>query len=107
MGKLNPNLEPIIDQVKAETIRQDKKWGADRNHHPVVWNAILTEETGEVAKEAVEFTFLEGALEQPEDSRPNVQDLRKDRLKKMQKELIQVAAVAIQAALSIEIDLNK
>ncbi len=37
-----------------ECDRQNKKWGANRGLDNHLWNTILTEETGEVAKEVLE-----------------------------------------------------
>jgi hypothetical protein len=77
-------MEKHIHNVKAECQKQDTKWGI-QNHNAVEWIAILTEEVGEAARESVDFHFgnREGAL---------------DRLKE---ELVQVAAVALQALESI------
>ncbi len=63
--------EIIILQIKEERLRQNEKWGEDRHLSPLLWNAILTEEVGEVAKEVLEKC-------------PSLRD-----------ELIQVAAVAL------------
>jgi hypothetical protein len=40
--------------VLAERKRQDKKWGANRHLSNLLWNAILSEEFGEAAKEVLE-----------------------------------------------------
>ena len=66
---------PLLDKVIEEIMRQDDKWGADRDLHPFCWNTILMEEVGEVSRAS-----LEGNDEE------NYRD-----------ELIQVAAVAMQA----------
>lgn len=72
-------IEEIIADVIAEMNRQDAKWG-DQSHHPILlWNAILGEETGEVAKAALE-----------------------NNLNELELELIQVAAVAIQFARAVQ-----
>lgn len=39
-----------LDDVLAERVKQDEKWGK-QDHEPAVWLAILMEEVGEVAKE--------------------------------------------------------
>lgn len=39
-----PALASVLDEMK----RQDIRWGADRDQHPFVWGAILTEEVGEL-----------------------------------------------------------
>jgi NTP pyrophosphatase (non-canonical NTP hydrolase) len=59
----------VMSEVISERNRQDQRWGV-QNHSDYKWLAILTEEVGEVARDALE-------------GRP-VYD-----------ELIQVAAVAI------------
>ena len=69
--------------VQSELQRQDIKWG-EQNHNAVEWIAILGEEFGEAAKEAVEFHY----------GRKGSEDLIE--------ELIQVAATAIQAAQSLQ-----
>lgn len=71
-----------LSLVQQEIQRQDKKWGA-QNHSILEWNAILGEEFGEVSQAAVETHFRGQAVEALLD------------------ELIQVAAVAIQAHASI------
>ncbi len=42
--------------IDIERNAQDHKWG-EQNHTPALWLAILTEEVGEVAKEAQEMAF--------------------------------------------------
>jgi hypothetical protein len=46
----------VVDEVLAEMVRQDRKWG-EQNHSPARWLAILAEEFGEVAKEVVGLTW--------------------------------------------------
>jgi len=72
----------IIDEVKVERTRQDKKWGV-QDHHPVEWMAILGEEYGEACKGAVEAHFA-GYAQTGDFSQ-------------YRKELIQVVGVAIAA----------
>ena len=43
-------------EVHRERLRQDAKWG-EQNHDPIVWSAILGEESGEFTKSALHFTF--------------------------------------------------
>ena len=69
-----------VADMLSEMDRQDAKWGANRRHTPFVWNAILQEEAGEFAQACLHFHF----------GGPHAVDLRK--------ELIQIAAVALQAA---------
>jgi Zn-finger protein len=78
-------MEKYIKKVLAECRRQDSKWGV-QNHNLVEWIAILTEETGEAAREAVDchFAHSESSIE------------------RLEEELIQVAAVVLQALQSID-----
>ena len=50
------NQTKIIAEIVVERQKQDEKWG-EQNHNPIEWSAILTEECGEVAKEALEYHF--------------------------------------------------
>ncbi len=71
--RVNAHMEKgIFAEVVSEMASQDKKWSPDRNLDPLLWNAILGEEVGEVSK-----AILEGD-------------------ENLRQELIQVAAVAIQ-----------
>lgn len=94
------NKTEITEQVHAEITRQDGLWGADRVHHPLQWLAILHEETGEVAKEIVNWEFAFDPNVSPQDYHklPQMQNMRK--------ELIQVAAVAMQFVNSIDLKLE-
>lgn len=47
-GQANP-----VEQILAERVRQDEKWG-EQNHNPFVWLSILIEEVGEVGKALIE-----------------------------------------------------
>lgn len=88
-----PVLDELFDmlgQALAEMHRQNRKWGAQRNHNPIEWGAILNEEVGEAAKDIVEGYFT---------GDPNK---RKAINARLVIELIQVAAVAMQAAASIK-----
>lgn len=75
-------MNSIINEVKKERQKQDAKWG-EQNHKPIEWVGILTEEVGEVAKEAVDFHFGDNLT----DSHQCIKNYRA--------ELIQVAAVAV------------
>lgn len=77
----------IIAEVQAEMERQIELWGV-QTHHPIKWQAILTEEVGEVAKAVVE-SWEQG----------NAPDEEKYRT-----ELIQCAAVAISALRSLKLN---
>lgn len=77
------NINAVLTMVANEIIKQDQKWGADREQHPFVWNAILTEEVGEYSQ----------AILQTEFGGPHAgQSLH---------EIIHVAAVALQIANSL------
>ena len=78
-------MEKYIEKVLAECRRQDSKWGM-QNHNLVEWIAILTEETGEAAREAVDCHFAHS----------------KSSIERLEEELIQVAAVVLQALQSID-----
>ncbi len=51
--KINPQHQVLVDIIE-ERNRQDKKWGAERDLDPLLWNAILGEEVGEVSKAILE-----------------------------------------------------
>jgi len=63
----------ILDKVSVERDRQDEKWGV-QGHAPMKWMTILMEEVGETSKAILEDKVLD-----------------------YEKELIQVAAVAVAA----------
>jgi len=71
-------MDEILQQVKYETERQQRKWG-QQDHKPFHWMTILMEEVGETAEASLEMQFD-----------PTWR-------KKYRKELIQVAAVAVSA----------
>ena len=48
----------ILNLIKKERERQDKKWGI-QNHNIFKWLAILSEEVGEVNKSALENNYQE------------------------------------------------
>ena len=75
------SVESILDAVIEERRRQDKKWGTNRQHHPVQWLAILIEEVGEANRAALEASFTDY------NRTGDYSDLRI--------ELIQVVAVAV------------
>lgn len=73
------DTHPEFRQIRAEILRQDEKWG-DQSGHPLpLWYTILGEEVGEVAQ---------AILQQKPDE--------------CLKELIQVAAVAVQMHAAIQ-----
>lgn len=91
-------MEYVLELVKKERQRQNEKWG-QQDHNAVEWISILTEEVGEASKEAVDFHFANG------DQDPHLKAgelLQRHRIENLRKELIQVAAVAVQAVESID-----
>lgn len=68
----------LMSEISHELERQHLKWGV-QDHEPLYWLGILVEEVGEVAQAMIE-------------NRP---------LSVVEKELIQVAAVAISAIASL------
>lgn len=84
---MDNRFEKIGQDIAAEILRQDQKFGADNSAHPLVWQSILLEEIGEVAQEINDADFS------PEELSGNYRT-----------ELIQVAAVAIQAVLNYDRD---
>lgn len=86
---LGTNMAPTFKEVLAEVNRQNQKWGAGRRLHPLEWLAILNEETGEASKDIVEGHFMADPVATPLEYH------------KAAYELVQVAAVALQAAASI------
>lgn len=84
--------EPVVHDIISERQRQDAKWGVQYHNLPE-WIAILTEEVGEASKEAVDYHFENDisdftAVRRKQSNKIRLQDFRK--------ELIQVAAVAVQ-----------
>ena len=64
-------MEDVLNLIRDERKRQDDKWGADRNLDNFFWLAILTEEVGETSEAILK------------------------NLPTSEKELVQVAAVAV------------
>lgn len=85
-------MENILNEIKGERQRQNAKWG-EQNHSIIEWQAILMEEVGEAAKEAVDYHFANGKINPHLKAGKNLQN---QRLIDYRKELIQVAAVAVQ-----------
>ena len=71
------NTALIYERIRNERAEQDLKWGV-QNHTPFKWLTILEEEVGEACKAALE-----------------------DNGNEYEKELIQVAAVAVAAIESL------
>lgn len=89
---MNTKLSQILAEIEAERAAQDAKWG-EQNHSPIEWAAILTEECGEVAKEALEYHFQQ---------KKKSAEWSAEKLQAYRKELIQVAAVAVAMIESLE-----
>lgn len=96
-------MENVLNLVKSERLRQNEKWGI-QDHNAVEWIAILTEEVGEASKEAVDFHFGNGEDNPKDEVSDKIQQMRIERLRL---ELVQVAAVAVQAVESIDRQLKK
>jgi len=79
----------ILHEVLDERVRQDDKWGANRDMDMLEWFAILSEEHGEVAKEVVEH-HLWTAYNRKHPPANDTYGLVKMRI-----ELIQTAAVCV------------
>ncbi len=88
-------MENILREIQDERIKQKTKWG-EQNHNLVEWIAILTEEVGEAAKEAVDHHFKNPAKDMNGKMYKVSEFEQMDRLSDYRKELIQVAAVAVQ-----------
>ncbi len=71
-----------INDILAERIRQDGKWG-EQNHDPSLWLVILGEEVGEASEAILCARFA------PDD------DAAADSLRDFRTEMVQVAAVAL------------
>ena len=92
-------MSTVIQRVLNERKRQNEKWGI-QDHNTVEWIAIITEEIGEASQEAVDFHFRNPVKGTP-ISIPSLAT-QSVRLQNLKTELIQTAAVAIQAVESIE-----
>lgn len=86
---LGTGVPAAFKEALAEVDRQNNKWGASRKQHPLEWNAILMEEVGEAATNIVDGHFMADPDKTP------IEYL------KAAEELVQVAAVALQAVASI------
>lgn len=82
--------QDVLGEVLEERYRQNAKWGP-QDHSPLEWIAILGEEFGEASKEALEHHWA---------GKHYAVDA--DRLQRLRKELLQVAAVAVAAVESLD-----
>ena len=83
----------VLAEVAQERERQHAKWG-EQNHDPAVWLMVLAEEVGEANQAAFEKLFPAFDKQAPERGPRTWADYRE--------ELIQVAAVAVQAVESLD-----
>lgn len=83
----------VTDEVQEERRRQNRKFGVQ--DHPIAdWFLILGEEVGEAQREACEHVFrLRFPDHYPDDP---------ERLHRLRKELIEVAAVAVAMVESLD-----
>jgi len=85
-------MTSAIAAIEMERQRQHSKWGC-QHHDPVYWVGILTEELGEVAREAIELRpFAERGERTIEDSTA-----------RLRAELVQLAAVAVAAIADLDL----
>ena len=89
----------ILLELIDERNRQNKKFGT-QNHSPIEWIAILTEEVGEAAKEALELHFKSGGG----NAQPDSTDWHSEKTKLYRAEMVQVAAVALSMIECIDRD---
>ena len=94
-------LDVILEQVKRERECQDEKWG-EQNHKGIEWIAILTEEVGEAAKEAVDYHFKNPYVNAANMKIYPDQGIQNARKARYRKELVQVAAVAVAMIESLD-----
>lgn len=78
-----------LERVYRETRRQDAKFGPERDLSGLEWLGILSEEVGEVSKDLVDAHWSGSSA------------ITTDKIGDAVRELIQVAAVAVQAAASL------
>lgn len=83
----------FLKMIMQERERQQKKFG-EQNHIPPVWASIVTEEIGEAAREANDYYLAVINGESTPDTDAEV-------LAKLSKELIETAAVSLNALTSI------
>jgi len=86
----------IEDLIAKERLRQNMKWG-EQNHNDYYWMSILLEEVGEASRELIEnavYAYPPVCVSSFPDRVNHIitQNIKTDRL---EKELVQVAAVAV------------
>jgi len=72
--------------IRDERERQNEKWGV-QTHSLCGWIAVLTEEVGEAAREALDIEI---------NPKPGKLGDYSDAFERFRKEMVQVAAVAVQ-----------
>jgi hypothetical protein len=82
----------VLEDVEAERIRQNKKWGVQRHPLPV-WMTILGEEFGESCQAVQSYINMVSAKESDSDD--------------LYEELIHTAAVAVAAAEQVREERSK
>lgn len=98
--KISGPIREVLNDIFTERFRQFDRWGIQSHDYPT-WIAILTEEVGEASKEAVDY-----GCENPPKGGVLSDEIQVDRLRKLRKELIQVAAVAVQIIEALDLDLE-
>jgi NTP pyrophosphatase (non-canonical NTP hydrolase) len=105
-------MEDIFKEIKKERTRQDAKFGI-QNNKPIEWIAILMEEVGEASKEALENHFKYPVKDESIENTGTYykgdaafEMYNENRLLSYRKELIEVAAVCINAIENLDRDLQ-
>ena len=83
-----------VRAVLAEREAQNRKWGR-QNHDPFTWIAILIEEVGEAAKEALTIRFWKPDHKYTPGQAGGAEEFRRNVYGKLRTEAVQVAAVAL------------
>ncbi len=99
-------MNEIFKEIQNERERQNEEWG-EQNHSPIEWIAILTEEVGEASKEVVDYHFKNDLTLRAGEDYLKDKVVQKQRLMNYRKELIQVAAVAVQMIECLDRDKQK
>lgn len=89
----------VANEVVKERKKQHAKWG-EQNLTPIEWIAILTEELGEASREAVDDHFDNPFMDSHGCSTTKEGQAR--RLSRYREELVQLAAVSVQALESFD-----
>ena len=84
-------MNNILEEVRQERQKQNEKWGV-QNHNLPEFMTILMEEVGEASQHAVDFHHRNKAT----GDGLSVTLIQSNQLTKFRREMIQVAAVAVQ-----------